>query len=233
MASAQVTIAVEEGIGYCGHYIGLPVHEVNRNVSWEERVVWEERVRGLAGEGEVTRQCYTTSGRIDGTVVVHLARVFPDPENGGSIREIARLDGAVHRELASAGFVLELKQINVTIVQPGCAVGLHVHPDQREAWFVLPGRGRLTAFMVDFRPHSPTRNTMSRVVLGYQDTLLGIPQGVLHGYHNPTRQEAILIYLTSHHFEADPASPGFQEGRVAPADLPLEIASHLPPNMKP
>jgi len=229
----QVTIAIERGFGSCGYYIGVAIREVNRNVPWEERVVWEERVRGLAGDGEVARQIYPTSGRIEGAVVVNLARVFPDPENGGSIRELARLDGTVHEELARAGFVLELRQINVTIVQPGCAVGLHVHPDQREAWFVVPGLGRLTAFMVDLRPHSPTWGTLSRVVMGYRDTLLGIPQGVLHGYHNPTRQEAVLIYLTSHHFEADAASPDFQEGRVAPAALPPDIAAHLPPHMRP
>ena len=196
-------------------------------------MAWEERVHGLAGEGIVTRQIYASAGLIDGAVVLNIARAFPDPENGGSIREIARLDGVAHVELARAGFDLEIRQINVTVVQPGCAVGLHVHPEQREAWFVLPGFGRLTAYAVDLRPESPTRGTVNRVVLGYRDTLMGIPQGVLHGYHNATEREAVLIYLTSHHFDADPESLAFQEGRVRPSDLPAEMGAQLPPHMRP
>lgn len=214
-------------------YIGMPIRQVNRNVSREESVTWLERVRGLAGDKEVSRQVYSARVRVDGAAVVNLARVFPDPENGGTFREIARLSDTVHEELTQAGFRLEVRQINLTVVQPGCAVGLHVHPEQREAWFVLPGFGRLTAFMVDLRPHSSTRGAIDKVVLGYRDTLLGIPQGVLHGYHNTTRQEAILIYLASHHFQADPESPLFQEGRLRPADLPLELAAQLPPHMRP
>lgn len=194
---------------------------------------WEERVRGLAGDGEVTRQIYAASCRIEGAVEVNLGRVFPDADNGGSIRELARLNGIVHEELASAGFSLEVRQVNITVVQPGCAVGLHVHPDQREAWYVLPGFGRLTAYMVDLRPASPTRGALRKVAMGYRDTVLGIPHGVLHGYHNPTRREAILVYLTSHHFEADPASGAFQEGRVLPASLPPHLAAQLPAHMHP
>ncbi|MBN1425945.1 dTDP-4-dehydrorhamnose 3,5-epimerase family protein [Candidatus Fermentibacteria bacterium] len=196
-------------------------------------MTWSDRVRGLAGESEVTRQVYATGARVDGAAVVTLARVFPDPENGGSFREVARLSGCVHEELARAGFNLEVKQINLSVVQPGCAVGLHVHPEQREAWYVLPGFGRLTAFMVDLRAQSPTCGTMNKVVLGYRDTLLGIPQGVLHGYHNTTGQDAVLLYLTSHHFEADPESSSYQEGRLKPADLPPELAAQLPPHMRP
>ncbi len=194
---------------------------------------WESRVRGLAGEAEVARQIYHPAPPIHGAVSLVLHRVFPDADTGGSIRELARLREGVHEEIGQAGFSLEVKQVNITIVQPGCAVGLHVHPEQREAWFVVPGFGRLTAFMVDLRPDSPTRGSLATVVLGYRDTLLGIPEGVLHGYHNTTRREAVLVYLTSHFFVADPDSPQFQEGRVWPRDLPPHLATRLPAHMRP
>lgn len=196
-------------------------------------MTWEERTRGLAGTSPVERQVYHPTPPIHGVAVVTLARAFPDADTGASIREVARLKDGLHEELSEAGFPLSVRQINVTVIPPGVAVGLHVHPEQREAWFVVPGFGRLTAYLVDLRPSSPTQGVVSRVVLGYRDTLLGIPEGVLHGYHNTSRQEAVLLYLTSHHFVADHESPSFQEGRVHPQVLPPHLAKLLPPHMRP
>jgi len=196
--------------------------------------MWKDRVAGLGREhGDIFQQKYGGGQKIDGSVVHTLKRVFPDPEHGGSIRELARLEDCLHLELAESGFDLTVKQINVTIVQPGVAVGLHVHPDQREAWFVVPCGGSLTAYMVDLRDNSPTKEALNLVTLGYQDTIVGIPEGVLHGYWNPTPQPAILIYLTSHHFSIDTDSPTFQEGRMHPSDLPENLRSKLPSHMEP
>jgi dTDP-4-dehydrorhamnose 3,5-epimerase-like enzyme len=171
--------------------------------------------------------------RIHGVVSVTLERAFPDPENGGSIRELVRLEKSVATELLAAGFTLEVKQINITVVQPGVAVGLHVHPEQREAWFAVPGFGHLTAYLVDMRTDSPTRGSLNRVVLGFRDTLVAIPEGVLHGYHNATPQPAVLVYLVSHCFDSDSSSRTFQEGRLKPDDLPEQLSSQLPQHMKP
>jgi len=196
--------------------------------------MWKERVAGLGGEpGDIFQQHYVGKPKIFGSVVHILKRAFSDPEHGGSIRELARLEDCLHVELAETGFELTVKQINVTIVQPGVAVGLHVHPDQREAWFAVPCGGSLTAYLIDMRDESPTKGTLNMVSLGYRDTIVGIPEGVLHGYWNPTHLPATLIYLTSHHFSADTDSPGFQEGRLHPADLPEDLRSKLPSNMEP
>jgi dTDP-4-dehydrorhamnose 3,5-epimerase-like enzyme len=195
---------------------------------------WDKRVASLSNEtATVYRQHYVTSPRIHGVVAKPLERAFPDAENGGSIRELARLEGSVHQELRQAGFDLTVKQINITVVQPGSAVGLHVHPEQREAWFVVPGLGQLTAYLVDMRSLSPTRGSVNKIVLGFRDTILGIPEGVLHGYHNPTTQPAVLVYLVSHFFDPDPESPAFQEGRLERKDLPDQLARQLPDHMKP
>ena len=195
---------------------------------------WNERVAGLGGDhGDIFQQQYGGRQKIAGSVVHTLKRAFPDPEHGGSIRELARLDNCLHLELAEVGFELTVRQINVTIVQPGVAVGLHVHPDQREAWFVVPYGGSLTAYLIDLRDDSPTRGGLNMISLGYRDTIIGIPEGVLHGYWNPTSRPAVLIYLTSHHFSADTESSMFQEGRFHPAGLPEDLKSKLPPHMEP
>ena len=195
---------------------------------------WDKRVAGLGGESAaVYRQHYVSPPRIQGVVALALERAFPDPENGGSIRELARLENSLHKELHAAGFTLPVKQMNITVVQPGIAVGLHVHPDQREAWFVIPGFGQLTAYLVDMRSDSSTRGSLNKVVLGFRDTILAIPEGVLHGYHNATMQPAALVYLVSHFFDSDPESPGFQEGRLEYKDLPEQLADQLPKHMRP
>lgn len=195
---------------------------------------WDERVASLGGEtATVYRQQYASSPRIQGVVALALERAFPDAENGGSIRELARLENSIHKELLAAGFKLAVNQINITVVQSGIAVGLHVHPEQREAWFVVPGFGQLTAYLVDMRSDSTTRGSLNKVVLGFRDTLLAIPEGVLHGYHNATTQPAALVYLVSHFFDADPESPTFQEGRLKHEDLPEQLSVQLPEHMKP
>ncbi len=194
---------------------------------------WNERVRGFAGEGSVYRESYTGSPRIEGTAIITLERVFPDPGNAGSFRELARFEQSVHLELRSAGFELDVRQVNITVVQPGAAVGLHVHPEQREAWFVVPGFGCLTAFLVDMRSASSTKGVLNKLLLGYRDTMVGIPEGVLHGYFNSTATPAVLVYLVSHHFDSNPDSETFQEGRVSHLTLPEELTSQFPSQMKP
>ncbi len=195
---------------------------------------WDERVEGLAGNGaSIYRQEYGGSPAIEGSVVHTLTRTFPDPDHGGSFRELARLEDSIHTELAEAGFQLSVRQINVSVVQPGVAVGLHVHPDQRETWFVVPGFGRLTAYLVDLRHGSSTKGMLNKIPLGYRDTLVGIPEGILHGYWNPSHLPAVLVYLTSHVFTPEIDSPHYQEGRLRLSDLPTEIASRLPPHMEP
>jgi dTDP-4-dehydrorhamnose 3,5-epimerase len=150
-------------------------------------------------------QAYGARPSIDGVQLVELTRHADD---GGSMTELARLEGA--RPQALGDFTL--RQINFSEVEPGVIKAFHLHARQTDVWYVPPS-DRVLAVLVDVRAGSRTEGVTQRLMLGAgASRLLRIPPGVAHGMRNIGTAPARLIYFVDLHFTTDPAT--CDEGRL-------------------
>ena len=142
---------------------------------------------------------------IEGVKTARLARFADD---GGSLTELGRFADGAHQVFA--GF--KIAQINYGTIEPGVIKAFHVHPRQRDVWFVPPEH-RVLLVLVDVRDDSPTARKAVKVMLGAGSSMLvSIPQGVAHGLRNLGDGPASIIYMTDAHFSPDPATT--EEGRL-------------------
>jgi dTDP-4-dehydrorhamnose 3,5-epimerase len=150
-------------------------------------------------------QAYDPRPAIEGVAIVNLTRHADD---GGSITELLRLDGA--QSAALPGFTV--RQINYSEVEPGAIKAFHLHARQTDVWYVPPS-DRCLMILVDVRAGSPSEGVSQRLTLGAgQSHLVRIPPGVAHGVRNLGAATARLIYFVDQHFIADPAT--CDEGRL-------------------
>ena len=161
----------------------------------------------LVPEAEATfrLQDYSKRPAIADVELVELRRFRDD---GGSMTELARLDGG--KVAGIHGFVAA--QVNHSTVEPGAVKAFHVHRRQSDVWFVPP-RDRLLLVLVDVREGSPTMGTRMRILLGDGvSRLVRIPPGVAHGCRNLGGEAATIVYFTDLHFSEDPGEG--DEGRL-------------------
>jgi dTDP-4-dehydrorhamnose 3,5-epimerase len=128
------------------------------------------------------------------------------------------------QELAAAGFVLPIAQINHTRTQRRGAVrGLHYQsPPHCEDKFISCLRGEIFDVAVDLRRDSPTFLRWHGEVLSAANmTSLLVPQGFAHGFQTLS-DECELIYLHSRPFAPD------AEGGLNVRDPGLGIQWPLP-----
>ena len=142
---------------------------------------------------------------IDGVKSARLARFADD---GGSLTELGRFAEGVHQVFTE----FKLAQINYSTIEPGVIKAFHVHPHQRDVWFVPP-EDRVLLVLVDVRADSPTARKALKVMLGAGSSMLvSIPKGVAHGLKNLGDKAARIIYMTDVPFTPDPATT--EEGRL-------------------
>ena len=149
---------------------------------------------------------------IEDVKIIRLARFSDD---GGSLTELVRLTD--EGKFPSPGFSeFRVAQINYSTIEPGVIKAFHVHPDQRDVWFVPP-EDRVLVVLVDTRAESKTARKVQKILLGDGgSTLLSIPNGVAHGCRNVGDKPARIVYMTDVHFSPEPGKT--QEGRL-PWDL--------------
>lgn len=142
-------------------------------------------------------QKYARGPVIDG-VVLHTPQRFVD--DGGSFMELGRFGEFDAPWYGS----FQLRQVNLSELEPGLIRGWHIHPAQTDIWFV-PGDCRVLVCLWDIRTESKTHNVVMRVMMGYgTNRQLLIPPGVAHGARNLGDRVAKLIYFTDRHFTPDP-----------------------------
>jgi dTDP-4-dehydrorhamnose 3,5-epimerase len=150
-------------------------------------------------------QAYDPRPTIDGVELVTLTRHADD---GGSMTELLRLDGAEAQALS--GFTI--RQINYSEVEPGAIKAFHLHARQTDVWYVPPSE-RLLVVLVDVRQGSRTEGVIQRLMLGAgASRLVRIPPGVAHGVRNIGTATGRLIYFVDRHFTTDPET--CDEGRL-------------------
>ncbi len=122
-------------------------------------------------------QDYTAKRRIEGVELVELKRFNDD---GGSMTELGRLEGGLHRDLP--GFTV--RQLNFSTLDPLAIKAFHLHKRQTDVWYVPPS-DKLLLVLADLRKGSPTEGTLMRLILGDGNSrLVRIPPGVAHGCRN-------------------------------------------------
>ena len=135
-------------------------------------------------------QDYTAKRRIEGVELVELKRFNDD---GGSMTELGRLEGGLHRDLP--GFTV--RQVNFSTLDPLAIKAFHLHKRQTDVWYVPPS-DKLLLVLADLRKGSPTEGTLMRMILGDGNSrLVRIPPGVAHGCRNlrPATPCQILYFV--------------------------------------
>jgi dTDP-4-dehydrorhamnose 3,5-epimerase len=150
-------------------------------------------------------QDYRPKKRIEGVEIVELKRFNDD---GGSMTELARLDGGLHKLLP--GFTV--RQMNYSVLEPLAIKAFHLHKRQTDVWFVPPC-DKLLLVLADVRAGSPTEGQVMRFVLGDGNSrLVRIPPGVAHGCRNlRTATVSQIIYFVDVQFSTDEQC---DEGRI-------------------
>ena len=136
------------------------------------------------------KQDYGAKRRIEGVEIVELKRFNDD---GGSMTELGRLDGGIHKQLP--GF--HVRQVNYSVLEPLAIKAFHLHTRQTDVWYVPPS-DKLLLVLADVRAGSPTEGQVMRFVLGDGNSrLVRIPPGVAHGCKNlrPATPTAILYFV--------------------------------------
>jgi dTDP-4-dehydrorhamnose 3,5-epimerase len=136
------------------------------------------------------KQDYSPKKRIEGVEIVELKRFNDD---GGSMTELGRLDGGIHKQLP--GF--NVRQVNYSVLEPLAIKAFHLHTRQTDVWYVPPS-DKLLLVLADVRQGSPTEGQVMRFVLGDGNSrLVRIPPGVAHGCKNlrPAAPTAILYFV--------------------------------------
>lgn len=147
----------------------------------------------------LSKQSYQSTAPIDGVRIVDL-KVFTD--DGGYFLEVARFKEHVFEQFPD----FELKQLNISEMDPGVIKAWHIHEQQDDIWFVPPSQ-RLLIAMHDIRKQSATKDTTMRLVCGAgKAQLIFIPRGIAHGAANLWQKPALIVYLVNSHFTADPVT---------------------------
>ncbi len=150
-------------------------------------------------------QDYAPKPAIEGVEIVELRRFNDD---GGSMTELARLDGGAVQGLD--GFTA--KQVNYSVMEPLAIKAFHLHRRQTDVWYVPPS-DKILLVLGDVRAGSPTEGMVKRFVLGDGNSrLVRIPPGVAHGCRNlRPASPSVIVYFVDLHF-----SPGedCDEGRL-------------------
>lgn len=147
----------------------------------------------------LTKQDYTPKPKINGVQIVPL-NTFQD--DGGYFLEVARFKTHVFEQFPD----FELKQLNISELDPGVIKAWHIHQQQDDIWFVPPSQ-RLLIALHDIREQSVTKDTTMRLVCGAgKAQLVFIPRGVAHGAANLWQKPALIVYLVNNLFTADPAA---------------------------
>lgn len=158
-----------------------------------------------AAKARYVKQDYKPKKKIEGVEIVELKRFNDD---GGSMTELGRLDGGVHKLLP--GFVV--KQVNYSVLEPLAIKAFHLHDRQTDVWYVPPS-DKLLLVLADVRKGSASEGQIMRIVLGDGNSrLVRIPPGVAHGCRNlrPATPTAI-IYFVDVQFSVDATC---DEGRL-------------------
>jgi len=135
-------------------------------------------------------QDYAPRPDIEGVEIVPLRRFNDD---GGSMTELARLDGGAFQGLA--GF--EARQMNYSVMEPLAIKAFHMHRRQTDVWYVPPS-DKILLVLADVRKGSKTEGLVRRYVLGDGNSrLVRIPPGVAHGAKNlrPATPSAIVYFV--------------------------------------
>lgn len=135
-------------------------------------------------------QDYAPRPEIEGVEFVPLRRFNDD---GGSMTELARLDGGAFAGLA--GF--EARQMNYSVMEPLAIKAFHMHRRQTDVWYVPPS-DKILLVLADVRKGSRSEGLVRRYVLGDGNSrLVRIPPGVAHGAKNlrPATPSAIVYFV--------------------------------------
>jgi dTDP-4-dehydrorhamnose 3,5-epimerase len=152
---------------------------------------------GTEFERDLSVQDYTKKPTIEGVQLITL-QMFVD--DGGALAEVARFDENGNLKLIPE---FKVQQITFSQMLPGVIKAFHLHYNQEDVWFILPG-DRLLIGMFDCRKDSPTYRHQMRFVLGAgRAQILYIPRGVAHGLANPYDKTANMIYLVNQCFSAE------------------------------
>ena len=137
---------------------------------------------------------------IDGVV----AEEFPIwPDDRGYFMEVARMGKGLANSLNA-----NEAQVSAALSYPGTIKAFHYHLQQTDYWTVASGL--LQVALVDLREGSQTFGLRNTLYIGnLRPWRLWIPPGVGHGYKVIGEQPAVLVYLTSNHYNAA------DEGRIA------------------
>jgi len=125
------------------------------------------------------------------------------PDDRGYFMEVARMSKGL-----AAGLDPAQAQVSAALSYPGTIKAFHYHLRQTDYWTVASGL--LQVALVDLREESPTFGRRNTLYVGMlRPWRLWIPPGVGHGYKVIGEQPAVLVYLTSRHYNAA------DEGRIA------------------
>lgn len=139
-------------------------------------------------------QDYSPKPKIEGVIVEEM-KVFTGED--GDFSELARFtDGKME------GFPdFQVRQVNRSLVFPGTIKAWHFHLRQNEIQSVLPG-DKVLIGLWDLRENSKTKGQTMRLSLGGGKAhWVYIPKGVAHGYMNPYKKSATVIYFVSEQFD--------------------------------
>jgi len=146
---------------------------------------------------DLSVQDYSKKPAIEGVRLINL-NLFVD--DGGSLAEIVRLDDQGNLEAIPE---FKAKQSTFSQVLPGVIKAFHLHYNQEDVWFVLPG-DRLLIGLFDARKDSPTYKKTMRFVMGAgRAQILYLPRGVAHGLANLWQSPANMIYFVNQCFDAN------------------------------
>ncbi len=125
------------------------------------------------------------------------------PDDRGYFMEVARMSKGL-----AGGLDPAQAQVSAALSYPGTIKAFHYHLHQTDYWTVASGL--LQVALVDLREKSPTFGRRNTIYVGVlRPWRLWIPPGVGHGYKVIGEQPAVLVYLTSQHYNAA------DEGRIA------------------
>jgi dTDP-4-dehydrorhamnose 3,5-epimerase len=156
----------------------------------------------IAEEFRSEMKTYPAKSNLEGVKVLRLARHVDDR---GFFQEIyrAKADHPGSEALADFFRGVPVAQMNYTIVDAENHIkGLHYHLRQQDVWF-CPHPSKAKFVLLDVRKASPTFGKTQVIVAGDgQDLLVGIPEGVAHGYR-PLTNPCALFYLVTRTFDAN------------------------------
>lgn len=152
---------------------------------------------GAEFDKDLSVQDYTKKPTIEGVQLINL-NMFVD--DGGALAEIVRFDNEGRLQLIPE---FQVRQSTFSQVLPGVIKAFHLHYNQEDVWFILPG-DRLLIGLFDARKDSPTYKKEMRFVMGAgRAQILYIPRGVAHGMANPYDKTANMIYFVNQCFNAE------------------------------